>query len=401
MTGSMGPYTFISFSRDPWNNVWLNRQHIMSRLTREHRALFCSRTPRWQEVWWKLRLREPIRWRSRTITPNLIDFRPWPWTPRVHEWPDLDRSIEKLHVARIRTALHRHGWDNRITYIWHPEMVRMAGRFSERLTCFHCYDDYAGYSWLDEAARRVTNSQIARLVDTADLVFAAGDAMRETLPRADVLVVPNGVDYELYSTARTLDEPPPADLARIPQPIVAHVGRLHMSIDFALLAEIARRRRNWSVLVLGPVPGPYPPEQQAAYDAFVREPNAYRIDGRPVVELPRYLRHVRVTLMAYQVMPWTRRIFPLKLFEYLAAGKPCVGPPLDELVRRAGYVTIVETVDEWIAAIEHWLANDSEVQATKRMALAKANSWDVRCRQILRAVAEKLGDPLPGDEAKL
>jgi len=398
MNSRIEPYTFVTFSRAPWSAYLQPWEQTMSRLAREHRVLMCSRAPRWQEVWWKLRLRELIRWRSTTITPNLVDFRPWPWTPRVLEWPDLDRAVEKLHVARIRTALHRRAWGNRITYIWHPEMVRMAGRFGERLTCFHCYDDYAGYSWLDEAGRRETREQTARLVAKADLVFASGEAMRETLPRDDVLVVPNAVDYDVFATAHDESGPPPEDMIGIPQPIVGHVGRLHRNIDFRLLAEIARRRRDWSVLALGPIPGSYPAEQQAAYDAFVREPNAYRIEGKPVAELPRYLRHVRVALMAYEVVPWTRRIFPLKLFEYLAAGKPCVGPPLDELVRHAEYVSIARTADEWTAAIEHWLANDSEALAAKRMTLAKANSWDVRCRQILRAIAAKLGDPMPEEQ---
>jgi glycosyltransferase involved in cell wall biosynthesis len=387
------PYTFVSFSRHPWSDVWLNRQHIMSRMARRHRVLFFSRVPRWKEYWWKLLTHEPIRWRSRAIMPSLIDLRPWPWLPGVPEWPDLDRFVDKLHVARIRSSLRRRRWDNRIVYVWHPEMAHMVGRFGERLSVFHCYDDYASYSWLSAGARRSIEEQIRRLLDTTDLVFAAGDAMRQTLARDDVHVIPNGVDYELFATAYGGDEPPPADMARIPQPIVAHVGRLHMGIDFELLTEIARRRRDWSVLVLGPIPGTYWAEQQAAYDAFRREPNAYHIEGKPVAELPRYLRHVRVALMAYRMTDWTRRIFPLKLFEYLAAGKPCVGPPLDENIRYKEYVTVAGSADEWVQAIEQWLHADSDEIARKRMALAHQNSWDSRCERILALIAQKLGEP--------
>lgn len=394
------PYTFISLAHEPWSDVWLNRQHIMSRLASAHRVLHFPRIPRWRELVWKLKLHEPIEWRSRRLTPTLRELRPVPWLPRVREWPDLDRFLQKLQAARIRSSLRRRGWDNRIVYIWHPEMGDMAGRFGERLVCFHVYDDYTHYTWLRPEARREVEAQMHRLLARADLVFAAGEAMRTALPRDDVIVVPNGVDYELFATAHDVHEPPPSDMAHIPHPIVGHIGRLQMGVDIALLAEIARRRRDWSVLLLGPVPGRLPPEQQAALDLFRAQPNAYYIPGKPVAELPRYLRHVDVPVMAYKMAGWIKTAFPLKLFEYLAAGKPCVGSPLDENVRYGEYITVASTLDEWIGAIEHWLANDSEALAAKRMTLAKANSWDVRCRQILRAIAAKLGDPPPEEESE-
>ncbi|MBN1917620.1 MAG: glycosyltransferase [Verrucomicrobia bacterium] len=389
------PYTFISLAYEPWSDIWLNRQHIMSRMARAHRVLHCPRIPWWRELVSRIRCHQPIEWRSRRIAPTLNEIRPAPWLPQVWEWPDLDRFLQKLQAARLRSVLRRAGWDNRILYIWYPEMAGMVGRLGERLVCFHCYDYYLDYPWLRPRERHVLTDRMKRLLDRADLVFAAGGAMATQLGRRDVHIVPNGVDYELFAAAHTLDEPPPVDLAHIPQPIVAHVGRLHAGIDFALLAEIARRRRDWSVVALGPVPGSYPPEQQAAYNAFVREPNAYRIEGKPVIELPRYLRHARVALMAYQHIEWTKQIFPLKLFEYLAAGKPCVGPPIEENIRHSRFVTVATTPEEWVAAIEHWLANDTEELALERMAFARQNSWDARCRRILGLIADKLGDPPP------
>ncbi len=401
------PYTFVSLAYEPWSDVWLNRQHIMSRLARAHRVLYCSRIPWWRELVWKLRLHEPIEWRSRRITPTLRELRPVPWLPRVPERPGLNRFAHSLQAARIRSVLRLAGWDNRILYAWYPEMAELVGHLGERLVCFHCYDYYPQYPWLIEHERREMPGQMQRLLERADLVFAAGEAMAAQLGRRDVHVVPNGVDYELFATAHDRDEPPPPEMADIPHPIVAHIGRLQAGLDLGLLAEIARRRRDWSVMLLGPVPGRLPPEQQVAFDELRAQPNAYYIDGKPVAELPRYLRHVEVGLMAYKTTGWLKTAVPLKLFEYMAAGKPSVSPPLDECVRYSDIVAIAATVDEWIAAIEHWLANDSEELAQKRMAIAKANSWDARCRQIVRLIDEKLGvdragaDPLSKHEGKV
>jgi len=397
MSGPADPYTFVSFSRDPWSNVWLNRHHIMSRMAREHNVLFNPRVLFWYEYYWKLLMHHTIRWRSRQITPRLVELTPWLWLPRVPGWDGLDSFLRKIHVARIRSSLTRRRWNNRILYIWHPEMADMVGRFDERLVCFHCYDDYAGYAYLTDQARRKLLDQMARLVERADLVFASGESMRSLLDREDVHVLPNGVDYELFATAHDRREPPPPEMAAIPHPIVAHIGRLNMKIDYGLLTGIARRRRDWSVVLIGPFTGLFPPEQRALVDELLAQPNAYHIPGKPVTELPRYLRHVDVALMAYRMAGWVIKGFPLKLFEYLAAGKPCVGAALEENVRHKDYVTIAETPDEWIAGIQYWLDNDndSEELARKRMAFAKANSWDVRCRRILELIGEKLGNPVP------
>ena len=391
MSAAADPYTFISFAWNPWREVRQTFEHVMARLAREHQVLYCSRRFSWRTIYGKLLEREPIGWRTRQLSPTLVDVPPWLWLRETPRWPALDRALHKLHVAQVRSALARRGWDNRILYIWHPDMLDMAGCLDERLVCFHCYDDYAGYFHLPDRERRRVSTRLKRLLDRADLVFAAGEAMRAGLDRRDVHVVQNGVDYELFATARTHDWPVPAELAGVPRPIVAHVGRLGIKIDFALLAEIARRRRDWSVVLLGPLAPVLPRDQRAHCDALLAEPNVTHIPAKPVVELPRYLRHVDVGLMAYRMMGWVVRGFPLKLFEYLAAGKPCVGPPLEENIRYRDYVTIAESPDEWIAAIEHWLANDSEQLADARMALASKNSWDVRCRQIVGLIDERLG----------
>ena len=389
MTGTT-PYTFVSFASSPWCDIWQTWQYITWRMAREHRVLFCSHVPSWLEVLHRVRIRDPIRWRAKRLSNSLTDMPAWPWLPRVPEWPDLDRFLQKMHTARLRASLNRRGWDNRILYIWHPEMADMVGRFDERLVCFHVYDDYTSYTHLTDEERRTVVGQTARLLERADLVFAAGTAMRATLDRDDVHVVPNAVDYPLFAGAAALDEPPPPDMAKIPKPILAHIGRLNVKIDYGLLAEIARRRPDWSVAVLGPFTGFFPPKEHAERTAFLAQPNAFHIPAKPAAELPRYLRHLDVALMAYRPVGWVQTISPIKLFEYTAAGRPIVAADIQEVRRYPDYVTIAQTPDEWVAAIEYWLANDSEALVRKRMALARENSWDARCEQILGLIGQRL-----------
>ncbi len=381
---------FLSFSLDAWSPIWLNRHHIMSRMAQQAPVLFVSQRARPRDTLASFFLHHLPRPGRRQIAPNLIELVPPRWLPRFDTIPPLDRLVQSAEAMLVRRELRRYAPASRILYLWHPQFEPLAGRLGESLVVFHCYDAYAHYTYLSAAEQKRVAVAQSRLLERADLVFASGESMRALIPREDVHVIPNGVDYELFATAHERDKPPPPEMASMPHPIVAHIGRLNMKIDFELLGEIARRRRDWSVLLIGPFAEHCGPELQARIDAFLAHPNAYHIPGKPVAELPRYLRHVDVPLMAYRMEGWVIKGFPLKLFEYLAAGKPCVGAPLEENVRHKEYVTIAETPGEWIAAIEHWLANDTEELARKRMDFARANSWDVRCRRILELIDSKL-----------
>jgi glycosyltransferase involved in cell wall biosynthesis len=383
------PYTFISFARTPRSTTMQTWDQITSRLAREHRVLFCSRVAPWAEALSVL-MRNPLGWRSGQVTRNLVELRPWPWLPRVPQWGALDAALQKLHVARIRASLERHGWDNRIVYIWHPAMADMAGRFDERLVCFHLYDDFGGYTFLPERERLKLIEQTRRLAQRADLVLAAGHAMGATLGRDDVCIVPNGVDAEAYARAARRPGPAPDELRWLPRPIVAHVGRLMNVVDYELLEAIARRRPSWSIVLLGPFVGGFTASERRSADRLLDLDNVHHIGGKPAVELPRYVAHIDVGLIAYRLTGWIRRIFPLKTLEYLAAGKPCVSAPIDELVHHWRHAAVASTPDEWVAAIERALAESSPELIEKRMALARDNSWDARCRQIVRLIDERL-----------
>lgn len=391
------PYTFVSFARTAHSATMQTWDQVAVRLAREHRVLFCSRVAPWAEALSVL-VRDPLGWRSRRMGSNLVEVRPWPWTPRVPQWRALDAALRTVHVARIRASLKRHGWDNRIVYIWHPAMADMAGLFDERLVCFHCYDDFSGYTFLPERERLELVEQTQQLAQRADLVIAAGHAMGATLGRDDVHVVPNGVDAEAYAQAAREPGPAPDELRSIPRPILAHVGRLGNVVDFELLELVARRRPRWSIVLLGPFVGGFSDAERRGVDRLLGLENVYHIGGKPAVELPRYVAHIDVGLVAYRLTGWIAKIFPLKMLEYLAAGKPCVSAPIDELVHHWPHAATAGTPDEWIAAVERALDENSPEMVERRMAVARESTWDARCREIVRLIDERLGSVSSGLE---
>src|SRR5262249_52958079 len=140
----------------------------------------------------------------------------------------------------------------------------------------------------------------------------------------------------------------------IPHPRIGYVGRIKSQMDWSTLTGIARRRPDWSIVLVGPV------GHMGSYEAAKQElfglSNVHYLGNRSVKEGPAYVSQMDVCLLCYAMTDYTRYIFPLKLHEYLATGRPVVGSDIRTRRDFTSTVRIAKDLDEWCAAIEASLA---------------------------------------------
>ena len=94
-----------------------------------------------------------------------------------------------------------------------------------------------------------------------------------------------------------------------------------------------------------------------------------------------------VFLIAYKLNELTKYINPLKLYEYLAIGKPIVSVPLPEVLSFSPYVYIANP-DEFSTQIQQALESDSPSLQQARREEAKQHTWDSRVQIIVKAINE-------------
>jgi glycosyltransferase involved in cell wall biosynthesis len=101
-----------------------------------------------------------------------------------------------------------------------------------------------------------------------------------------------------------------------------------------------------------------------------------------------------VCLLCYAQNDYTRYIFPLKLHEYLASGRPVVGSDIRSLHEFAGAVHIAHGLDEWCSAIEASLSPEetSSGRVEERRRIARAYDWNILVGRIAGLLCERLGD---------
>lgn len=179
--------------------------------------------------------------------------------------------------------------------------------------------------------------------------------------------------------------PVPSDLAAIPAPRLVIAGALDYRVDLQALEILAQADASWQIVLIGPV-------KSGQLDAMrLRRPaNTHFLGEKPYAELPGYLKGASVALIPYVRSTLTKAIFPLKLFEYLAAGVPVVVGGLPELRRFGDIIGVAETVDDYPSLVRRGLAEDTPEKRFVRTTFAARNTWDGRVEDISRLVEEAL-----------
>jgi glycosyltransferase involved in cell wall biosynthesis len=322
----------------------------------------------------------------REVEPRLFVLSP-PW-PMVGPRPLRELALRLVARGAARAA-RRLGFDAPLLWAFLPTALPMADALGARLVAYHCVDHYAANPGVDAGFVDVFE---ARMLARADVVFATSASLAERLrPRAPrgVVLVPNGADVALFARAHEpLPEPP--ELAGLPRPRAIYVGNLAAyRIDAALLAALAKS--GASVVLVGPVGLGDAASAPPALAALLSDPAVRALGARPAEALPALLRHCDVALIPFLDNAHTRASFPLKLWEYLAAGLPVVATPLPNLAPLAecGLVALASGPDAFARAV-HAAAADAPGRRAERLASARAHDWPERMETLCGAVGAAL-----------
>jgi glycosyltransferase involved in cell wall biosynthesis len=323
------------------------------------------------------------------VRDHVIVFRPGRYPARIQRLPWWDRYVLRRHARQLMDSV---GWRDarqRILYISHPMFWPYVEHFPDRFLVYHADDAFALMpGWTAELDRCQ-----AQLIACADLLLASSAGMAAALPDGGsrkARLIPNAADAKLYMDAR--EEPCPAELLAIPSPRIGYAGSINLKVDLSLVADIARQRPDWHWVLLGPISdfacGEFPAyrEYEEGYAACRTLQNVHFVGSKSGRETARYAAHMDVNTMCYRTTPggWWTAIYPLKLHEYLAAGRPIVAADLETLLPFSAVVAIAHSTEEWIAAIEDALNNGGVGTAETRQAVAMANTWDHRIEALTR-----------------
>lgn len=224
-----------------------------------------------------------------------------------------------------------------------------------------------------------------KLIQESELVLTTAVRLYHQVlaQREDVILCPNGVNYDHFASRKSEHVQPPSDLAPILEagkPVIGYYGALAIWFDYELIFEAAKHRADLSFVLIGPdYDGTLPPK-------LLDLANVNWLGVKSYSDLPNYLRFFDVATIPFRLNSITHATSPLKLFEYLAAGKPTVITAMEESMRYPG-VLAAKDMEEFVQMLDQglMLRHDQDYLSLIDK-VARENTWDNRAKQILAAL---------------
>jgi glycosyltransferase involved in cell wall biosynthesis len=277
----------------------------------------------------------------------------------------------------IRKAMRRLGIESPIVMnALHPTVGNgLVGKLSEKALVYYCYDAIEAETW----SRQHGQTAELNLLKRADAVVTTSKGLyaskRQIQPNC--YLVENGVNLNLFRQANIFRGDRPSKT-------IGYIGSIDNRLDIDLLERCFQHFPDVRFLFVGRVPDPEIAQRLGRYA------NVLQAGAQPPSGIPQFVKQMDAGLIPFCLNEQTRAIYPLKINEYLAAGLPVVSTNFTDLQAFEPMVSVNDTAESFIEAIEHALQETDTTLPMQRLAMAEGNSWENRGRQFANVLEQVL-----------
>lgn len=386
------PEVVLLFSTADWDApYWTNKQHTAQALAaRGVRVLYLEspglRRPRISGT----DLRRLFRRLRHAITPLSQKSRTL-WVCSTISIPMGHRFalVRWLNGAIIRRNLRRWlraqgGGARPLVWTFHPYIDEALRGLDPCDVLYHCVDDLSEIPGIDAEAFAL---QEVKLLARADVTFATSPKLQKhcaAKARGPVFFERNVADLNHFARARAT-QPEPAELEGLPRPRLGYVGVLSAyKLDLRFILSCARARPDQHWVFIGEEPEGFAAPEIAALRAL---PNAHFLGYRPYDALPRYLAALDIATLPVQSEGYMASVFPMKFYEYLAAGRPILSRSLGAIEDVGVLIHQADTPEAWAQAVDRIMAAPHKPLPLEDPQLQR-NSWEARLDRMLAGLAK-------------
>jgi len=356
----------ICFSIIDWDFRYQRPQQIMSQFAAHgHRVFFVSISKF---------LPENISSRiiTREIKENIfeislaVDF-----PPSIYEQLVTGNTLKSLMLSmdELRKAFQI---EEAISYIMIASWTDLA--IEARKTwgwhvVYDCMDEWDTFPLIKQSIVEAEN----RLVDECDLLVVTAQRLFEKWKenKKSITLARNAVDYDFFNNHLQVNQL----LDGVPHPIVGYYGAIADWFDLELMLFIAKNRPDYNFVLIGGI-------FDIDISALKALPNVRFLGQQPYETMPKYLYNFDACIIPFKINAVTEATDPVKVYEYLCAGKPVVSVALPELNSFRELLYIASDYNDFVVKIDLALRENNVDINQRRIEFSSQNTWGKRYETI-------------------
>jgi glycosyltransferase involved in cell wall biosynthesis len=153
--------------------------------------------------------------------------------------------------------------------------------------------------------------------------------------------------------------------------------------DIELLLWCAQKLPDVSFVFAGQITG-------GDYSELKKLSNVYFLGRVPYEKIPQLCADFDVCMLQWKMDEWIESCNPLKMFEYMASGRPIVSVPIKEAMQYSDIISIAHNKEEFCKAIRWELQNDTVERSRKRVEIAGKHSWDNHVEKLSDLITQTM-----------
>lgn len=336
-----------------------------------------------------------LRWESNHIQETTILKPPLPIPSRIDP---LNWSVSMRAKAlnfEIASYLGIDWRESTLLYLtnWTPYLQPLVSKINPKYLVLDFVDDVLNFPYNWNVDR--VNLEYRKLIQIASKVICVSPALQKLIRTKfgiESTVLPNGVSEKFFLETNTT----PKLLNQIDGKLrIGFAGTLNHWIDFESMEYLASQFPENAFILMGKRGHLANRDQEKALEKLLHRKNVHELGPIDYLELPAYLHNMDILMLTRIPSKSSEASSPLKLYEYLAVGKPIVtsGFPVPANIHPFIYNSKSQKGLErsMQLAISELQSKQRFVRKQRRQLLARQNTWHKRI-QTIKSIIEKVDE---------
>jgi len=278
---------------------------------------------------------------------------------------------------------------NKILFLWSPLSTGCIGKLGEKLIVFDALDNWSKHPEMKDKRGYIKKGY--RLIkEKADVIFTNSLETQKFMenPRTHPFLISNGVDKDFFRLEKKVL---PKDIKDIPHPIIGYAGKIAKRIDVHLLSFLALKLPKMRFVLIGQF------LDKRWIKPLFRFKNIHFLGDIHYSQVRHYLTNFDVCIIPHNIKSIEAGEDPIKLYEYLATGKPVVTTNVSGVDIFKDVITIAKTKEEFLEGIIYWLkkiVEDKALAQKLKNSLPKSCFWSKKAETMVKIIIEKMNEKI-------